>query len=122
MKHTAIQAILIVVILLTLLYAIRKRSSTRFEASEKILFLIFVIVSVMAVIEPNALTRIAKLVGVGRGADLLLYLLILAFIFVVLNIYLKFKELEQKITELARRIALNEAVESDQRKADLLVN
>jgi hypothetical protein len=59
------------------------------------------------------LTDVAHVAGVGRGVDLLLYGLVLAFVFVVTNIYLKFKDYEQRINKLARSIALAEAQERE---------
>lgn len=113
MKHMIIQVILITMISLTLFFSVRKRGSSGFQASEKVHFVSFLVVSVLAVIMPDRLSGIARMVGVGRGADLLLYLLILAFVFVVQNSYLKFKDLEKKITELARQVSLNEAMKAD---------
>jgi hypothetical protein len=61
------------------------------------------------VVRPNDLTRVAHLVGVGRGADLVLYALVVAFTFSVVNFYLRQRELKQRITQLARAVALREA-------------
>ena len=53
--------------------------------------------------------QVAALVGVGRGADLMLYLLLLAVYAGALLILAKFRRLEHQITELTRKIALYEA-------------
>jgi hypothetical protein len=75
--------------------------------------LIFAGVAIVAVLHPLFLTKIANFVGVGRGADLLLYLLTASFIFVILNIFIKFKKYEETIATLARKIAI---IESDKGK------
>ena len=49
------------------------------------------------------------MVGVGRGADLVLYLGLLALAFVCLLLYSKIRELEVALTDLARSIAIAEA-------------
>jgi hypothetical protein len=41
--------------------------------------------------------------------DLLLYVLIVTFVFVVINFYLRLREGEQRVTELARAVALRDA-------------
>jgi len=61
------------------------------------------------VLRPDDVTFLATKVGVGRGADLLLYLLVVAFVFVVLNVYLRFRDLGERYTDLARAVALREA-------------
>ena len=55
----------------------------------------------------------AGLLGVGRGADLVLYVLVVGFGFFAISTYLRFKELELKYARLARAIALNEADQRD---------
>jgi small membrane protein len=60
----------------------------------------------LAIVFPEGLTRVAHAVGVGRGADLLLYALCVAFLFVSIALYLRLKELDDRFVELARRHAL----------------
>ena len=50
----------------------------------------------------------AHLVGVGRGTDLLLYGLIVAFLGYTVTSYLRFRLIERRLTELTRQIALDE--------------
>ena len=53
--------------------------------------------------------RIARLVGVGRGTDMVLYALVVAFLSFTVTTYLRFREFEVRYTRLARRLALDEA-------------
>lgn len=62
---------------------------------------------------PDSLNSLAQRVGVGRGADLILYVLFVAFIFFVLNVYIKFKQQQDTIFRLARKLALIEAGENE---------
>ncbi len=55
---------------------------------------------------PSAL---AQLVGIGRGADLLFYLAIVAGLLYVVNEYKRSVQLQRANTQLAREIALTEA-------------
>lgn len=45
-----------------------------------------------------------------RGTDLLLYGLVVAFMFVTLSTYLRFREQELRYARLARAVALSNAV------------
>ena len=47
--------------------------------------------------------------GVGRGADLLLYVLCVTSMFVAIALYLRLGDLHDRLVELARRHALLEA-------------
>ena len=103
-----IQYILIAVILLLNLYFLSRRNSLRAKAWVKIIFLLLMLVTIISIMYPNLLTIVAKWLGVGRGADLLLYFLTLSFLFLVISIYLTLREQQEKIVKLARKIALIE--------------
>ena len=59
-----------------------------------------------AVLFPEVTSDIAHIVGVGRGVDLITYLVEVGLLFIILHYYLKFVELEERITFLVREIAL----------------
>ena len=56
--------------------------------------------------EANAL---AKFVGIGRGADLILYTWVLISLLLLVNLHLKLRAQSEVITELGRAIALANA-------------
>ena len=60
----------------------------------------------VAVIFPDITQDAADLVGVGRGADLVMYIAIVAVMFVLLHYYTKFVELQRQVTELTRELAI----------------
>ncbi len=64
---------------------------------------------VFAVLFPLAVTDVANAVGVGRGTDLVLYVLVMVFLFTTLSLYQHMYDLETKITELTRELALRTA-------------
>jgi small membrane protein len=61
------------------------------------------------VIAPQQATEIAKVLGVGRGADLVMYLWIVVTFSVILVLYLKLVVMSRTITQLARSLALSQA-------------
>lgn len=75
-------------------------------------------VGVAAVLAPEStLDDIAHAVGVGRGVDLITYLLEIAVIFVLLHYYTKFVELQRQLTTVTRELAILRAeVEQAQRR------
>src|SRR6266576_3859132 len=104
-----IQALLIAAFVAVLIWALQNRSATRLRAWKNLLLVMFIAFAAVAIIWPQTLTDVAHLVGVGRGTDLLLYVLVVSFVFFVLSVYLKFKDLEQRYVKLARHISLVEA-------------
>jgi len=104
-----IQFLLIVAVLILLLLFLRHHGTTKTAAGVKIGFVLFMVLAVVAVIRPQEVSRLAELVGVGRGTDLMLYGLVVAFGFATINTYLRFKELELRYARLARAIAIRSA-------------
>lgn len=84
------------------------------RAIHKVLWRGYVVLVVLAaglsVMFPEALTRVANLVGIGRGADLLLYVLVVTFLLVSVVLFRRVGELERRYTQLARRLAVHEAL------------
>jgi len=63
-------------------------------------------ISLVLIAQPDLATVVANLVGVGRGADLLVYLLFVVVVFVLVGNLVRFRNHERLITQLARSITL----------------
>lgn len=107
-----IKILLVAAFVAILVYFLRSGRSVTASAWKRILLVGFMIAAIAAVIYPEELTVIANMLGVGRGADLLLYATVAALVFSLLVIYAKFKDAETKIDELARHIAILESLEA----------
>ena len=70
-------------------------------------------VGIALVIRPDWSSEAARFVGVGRGADLILYLWTAISILVLANIHFRMRVLRAEITILTREVALLEARRSD---------
>src|SRR5215213_5296181 len=73
---------------------------------DKLLIACILAAGIFLVVFPDLTSRLAVALGVGRGADLVFYLFIVAFCYLILLVYAKIKKLEQQLAELARRQAL----------------
>src|SRR5260221_14190881 len=105
-----IQVILLATALVLLAVFIRNSHSVRAQALKRIGFLLFLVASFYAVLRPNDTNWVAHKLGVGRGADLVLSLLVVAFAFFAVNTFLRFRNLERRFTDLVRSVALSAAV------------
>ena len=70
------------------------------------------------VLWPDLTSRLAALLGVGRGTDLLLYFLILFVYVSSLCLVAKFRRLEKVQTEVIRAITLQQARDNSQLATD----
>lgn len=59
-----------------------------------------------AVIFPEQTDRIANFVGVGRGVDLITYVIEVTVLFVLLHYYTKFVELQRQLTDVVRELSI----------------
>ena len=109
-----IQALLIISIIALLIFLLRSRTSARTKAWVKVGGVLFVIAAVYAILRPNDTTVVANWLGVDRGADLMEYALIIAFVFTTLSTYMRFKDLELRYARLARAVALQGAQAPDE--------
>lgn len=88
---------------------LRSKPGVRVQAGKRVAVVLFAAVNIYAIVRPGDVSAVANLVGVGRGADLVLYALVIAFLMGMLNFYVRFKAVDQRFTALARAMALREA-------------
>ena len=77
------------------------------EVSNKIIALLALMI--IGVIYPDLVSVVASWVGVGRGTDLLLYILFVVFLFYVLGQYVRSQDDRDKTVRLARKVAILDA-------------
>lgn len=103
-----IQLLLLLGIVATVI-PLTRSAGARHQAIRRLLLGGFVLLAVFAVLFPSVLTSVANVLGVGRGTDLLLYILVIAFLTYVSSSYRRLTGLNQKLTLLARELALTRA-------------
>lgn len=104
-----IQYVLILGLIAVLFKFLLTSTGSTAGAWKRIIGLLFIIAAVLAIIFPDELNNIAHSVGVGRGADLLTYLVALAVIGLYLSIHIKREQDQKNITTLTRRLAILES-------------
>lgn len=104
-----VQILLVLAVVLVSLVLMRGGSRARHLAIRRIMLVIFAVCAVLSIFFPGLLTATARLLGIGRGTDLVLYALIVSFLVFMSTTYQRFRQMEASITKLSRRIALDEA-------------
>ncbi|WP_193105281.1 DUF2304 domain-containing protein [Brachybacterium sp. FME24] len=108
-----IQLLLVAGIVAIIAWLFVKRGAKQL-AVRRLLIIAFSVFAVLTVLFPGVLSRVANLVGVGRGADLLLYATVLVLLGFLALQEARTKAAEKRTTYLARRLALDEAVTPQQ--------
>jgi len=109
-----IQILLICGVITLIGYYIMRFRNAAFDLA---LLFTFAGLSIFFILFPGYTNTIAHKLGVGRGADLLFYLCILFFLFIVLKLYARIRRLEEQITDFIRKEAKDEAKLLNEKKS-----
>lgn len=107
--HLVIKIILIIGLAAFAIFLMLPGRGVRHLAIRRLVMLLLLVVVVLAVIFPSGVTAVARLLGVGRGTDLLLYGLIVVYIGNSILQQRRHRRTEREITELARQLAILQA-------------
>ena len=72
------------------------------------MWLVFWIAAAAAFISPESLTFLANLLGIGRGADLVLYTAVVVVFYLMFRIFVRLEKMERGITKVVRKDTLDE--------------
>jgi small membrane protein len=74
--------------------------------SDRIVYLAFAVGAIILVIDPELATKIANLMGIGRGTDLVLYVFIIFSLFYYVGQATRSRNVERQITDIVRMLAI----------------
>lgn len=106
------QILLTAALLLFIVYIFRLRS----EFVDRIVYIACTLAGIVFVIDPELSTRIANFLGIGRGADLIFYLFIIASLFYAVATRSRLRRMEIQLTELVRRDAISRPIQGEARQ------
>lgn len=62
---------------------------------------------IFVVFFPNIISRVADLVGIKRGIDVIIYTSVGVIFYLIFRLYVKLEDIEREITKVVRELALN---------------
>ncbi|MGC5076991.1 DUF2304 domain-containing protein [Agrococcus sp. DT81.2] len=110
-----IQIILIIGLAVPAVILLLPSKGARSLAIRRLTLLLVLVVGIIAIMFPSLADSVAALVGVGRGADLLLYGLIIVFIGYTLSTSAHLRRVDRQISALTRELAIAEAAPPEPR-------
>ena len=63
--------------------------------------------SALFILRPDLTMRVARVLGIGRGADLVLYIFVIFFITTSFYFYARFRFIESQLTEIVRHLSFS---------------
>lgn len=103
-----IQIILIVFFLLAIVNTFLRFRSNQLNMTGLLFWLLFWILAAVVAVLPNSTNYFASLVGVGRGADLVVYISLALLFFLTFNFYVRLERANREITKLTRALTLKD--------------
>lgn len=106
------QIILIAALVAFVFYIYRLRT----VVLDRIIYLACAVAGIALVIDPELSTRVANWLGIGRGADLLFYLFMIASLFYVVATRSRIRRLERQVTRLVQQNAIDHPVQGKEKQ------
>jgi small membrane protein len=111
------QWILALALVLVGLYLLKARKSASQQAIRRLFILLALVAGFVAVLFPSYTNAVASYLGIGRGADLLLYAFVVFALFYVVHQYRRQLWQEKVTTDLARALTLARAELDDLKRS-----
>lgn len=102
-----IKVVIILFVLFVLFRTFLRFKQKDITGRELSIWTIFWLLVAGATIAPQQTDIIAQAVGVGRGADLLVYLSIITLFFLVFKVIVKLEKIDKDVTSVVRNTAIN---------------
>ncbi|GAA2510419.1 MAG: DUF2304 domain-containing protein [Kocuria sp.] len=104
-----VQIVLILGVAYGALTLVRGGANAKHQAIRRLGAVAFFLFAAVSILVPDLVTQVARLLGIGRGTDLVLYALVVLFMVSQYSAAQRRRVEEVNITRLARHIAIAEA-------------
>lgn len=103
---TIIQIVLSAFLVFALSRVVLRYKDGQIKLSEFFFWSLLFAVATLTVVFPSESSRFAGILGIGRGADLIIYASIAVLFYLVFRLYVLLENIRHEITEIVRLIAL----------------
>ncbi|MFH1890160.1 MAG: DUF2304 family protein [Candidatus Kuenenbacteria bacterium] len=103
-----IQILAIIFCFFALWRVILKFRRRELKVSEFFMWLVFWLAVGVAFVIPESLTKLANILGIGRGADLVLYVAVVVVFYLMFRIFIRLENMEKNITKVVRKNTLDD--------------
>lgn len=104
-----LQIIVTLFVLLILFKLFKQRQVGKLPLINFIIWFLLWLAVLVVFWQPESASYLANLLGIGRGADLIVYLSIIVIFYLLFRIFIRLNKIEEDITKLTRDDAINHA-------------
>jgi hypothetical protein len=99
--------------LIAIYIGFQRKKQNLLDSKGFIFFTVFWILVILVVAWPESSNKIARILGIGRGSDLIIYVALCAISFVLFKINMKIEKINRDITKLVRKDAIKNSKEKE---------
>lgn len=103
-----IQIVLSIFFLVAILKAIGRARDKEIPWSEAIVWIFFWVAAFVILLKPDFSYYLAHILGVGRGADAVMYVSLAVIFFIIFRLFVRLEKIERDITKIVRKISLDD--------------
>jgi hypothetical protein len=104
-----LQIIITILVILSWWSIIQRKRAAKITWSQAVTWLVLWLAVLIVFWYPDLSSRLANILGIGRGADLIIYLSILVIFYMLFQLYLRLDKINSDVTKVVRRVGLDEA-------------
>jgi len=93
--------------LFAIINVIKRKKDGVLGIKSSIFWIVFWLLAVFVVLRPESTTVLANALGIGRGADFILYIAIVVIFYLIFRLHIKIEALNRDITKVVRKDALD---------------
>lgn len=108
------QIIVLAFIFFVFLKILKKYREKIISNREMLLWSLVWLLAALLIIWPGTTSFLASQLGIGRGVDLIVYLALILNLYLIFRLYVRVEKLGKNITELVRKLAIKDALDSKQ--------
>ncbi|MBT4850099.1 DUF2304 domain-containing protein [Candidatus Parcubacteria bacterium] len=102
--------VLITLFIIAILFKLfKQRQNNKMSVFGFVIWSVLWLVVLVVFWQPDTTTYLANFLGIGRGADLAIYLSIVAIFYLLFRIYVRLSKIESEITKVVRKDAIKNA-------------
>ncbi len=102
-----IQVVIVVFALWALSRAFLRYKDKSLSVWELVFWAVIWLLVIWVGFSPDTPSAVAKLLGIGRPVDVIIYISLLLLFYLIFRIYVKLDQQERQMTEVVRKVALN---------------
>ena len=102
------QILLLLLVVLSMGLVILKYRQRKIGTLGFMLWLLLWIGAAVVIVFPNSTAVMARLLGIGRGTDLVLYISVILIVYLLFRVYVRLEQVDREMTQIVRALALRE--------------